>query len=80
MRTELSDLEVEQAVGGTVVISQDFMKIGFTTLGSTKRLRNCTFEEATSLVNQLYAANKDLSNEEFDTLVRDTFRAKGWIS
>lgn len=80
MRKELSDLDVEQAIGGTVVITQDFMRIGFTTIGSTKRLRNCTYEEATGLVNQLYAANNDKSNEEFDTIVRDTFKEKGWIS
>ena len=80
MRTELNDLDVEQVVGGTVVISQDFMKISFTTLGSTKKLRNCTYDDAYGLVQQLYAANRDMANEEFDTLVRDTFRARGWIS
>ena len=80
MRTEMNDLDVEQVVGGTVVMSQDFMKISFTTLGSTKKLRNCTYDDAYALVQQLYGAHKDMSNEEFDTLVRDTVKEKGWIS
>jgi len=79
MRKELSDIDVEQAVGGTVVISKDFMKIGFSTLGVRKKLKNCTFRDARNKVDDLYEANPGLSDQEFDQLVKDSFEQLGWI-
>lgn len=79
MKRQLSDLEAEQAIGGTVIISKDYMVVGFTTLGDMADLKNCTYREARNLVDDLLDANQNLTGQEFDQLVKNAFQANGWI-
>lgn len=77
MKQELSDIELNEVVGGTVNLSEKANKIGFTTLGEGYVLK-CTFKQAKGLLSSLYASN-DLSEGEFDRLVKREFKSRGWI-
>ena len=79
MRQEINDMEMDQVVGGTVSLSEARMKICFSTLNDKRNLKNCTFKEARDLCNQLFAANADLTERQYDALVRDEFEKRGWI-
>ena len=78
MKEQLNDMDLEQVVGGTVVVSADKMKIGFTTLGEKYGLKNCTFDEAMSVIYSMYGQYTN-RGELFDTAVRNEFRSRGWI-
>ena len=78
MRQKINDLELDAVNGGSVNLSEKKNKIGFDTLGEAYTLK-CTYKEARSLVTSLFAANQDLTEKDFDTLVRNQFKAKGWI-
>lgn len=45
MKQELNEQELENVVGGTVIISQDYMVISYTTIGKKKQLRNCSYRQ-----------------------------------
>ncbi len=79
MREELSFDQLEQVNGGVVFLSKDWMKIGFSTLGQTCSLKNCTYGQALALVDQIYEQYKDQGNAAVDRATRDAFQAKGWI-
>lgn len=78
MRQEINDLDLDKVSGGSVNLSEKKNKIGFDTIGEAYTLK-CTYKEARTLVSSLFAANQDKTEKEFDTLVRDQFKAKGWI-
>ena len=78
MREEIKDLELDKVNGGSVNLSERKNKIGFDTIGEAYTLK-CTFTEARKLVSSLFALNQDMTEKEFDTYVRDQFKAKGWI-
>ncbi len=73
-------MDLDNVVGGTVVISQDYMAVGFTTTGEKYDLMNCTYKEARNYVEDLLEANKNLSNAQFDALVKKELKNKGWIN
>lgn len=77
MREQITDLDLEEVVGGTVNLSEKANKIGFTTLHEGYVLK-CTYKEAKKLVSSLFA-NNDLSESEFDKLVKKEFQSRGWI-
>lgn len=83
MRKEISinDEQLEKVVGGTVIISEDYMKIGFTTIGEMFDLKNCTYRQAMNSVADLKdeAKAQGLTNAEFDVMCRDKFAEWGWI-
>lgn len=78
MRQEINDINLENVAGGSVNLSEKKNKIGFDTIGEAYSLK-CTYKEARSLVTSLFAANPDMTEVQFDTMVRDQFKAKGWI-
>lgn len=79
MREELSFDQLEQVNGGVVYLSKDWMKIGFSTMGLTYSLKNCTYGQAFALVDQVYEQFKDQGNAVVDRETRAAFQAKGWI-
>lgn len=79
MKEQINENELENVVGGTVVVSGDKMKVGFTTLGEKYNLKNCTFQEAMSVIYGMYGQYTDHTGVSFDTAVRDALKAKGWI-
>lgn len=79
MRQQLNEQAMEQVVGGTVIISKDYMMIGFDTTQEKFNLKNCTYRQARDYVDDLLDSNPGLSNAEFDTLVKNGMKAKGWI-
>lgn len=79
MREELNDMQLEAVQGGTVYLSRDNMKIGFSTLGQTFSLKNCTYSQALNLVDSMFSNNPQATDQEFDKAVRKAFKQKGWI-
>lgn len=79
MRQELNDNEMNNVVGGTVIISYDYMKIGFDTLKEMYDLKNCTYFEATAFRDELIINHKQMTNQAFDEYCKAQFQAKGWI-
>ncbi len=78
MREEINELDLEKVAGGSVNLSEKKNKIGFDTIGEVYTLK-CPFKDARTLVSGLFATNQDKTEKEFDILVRDEFKAKGWI-
>ena len=79
MREQINENELESVVGGTVIVSGDKMKVGFTTLGEKYNLKNTTFEQTMALIYSMYGQYNDHTGVSFDTAVRDALKAKGWI-
>jgi len=78
MKKELTEIEVEDVAGGRVVLSQQLNVCAFTTLNESYQLKG-DFKKMRNLLYQLQDDNEGLSALEFDTLVRDAFRNRGWI-
>lgn len=77
---ELLDMDqLEQVSGGVVYLSKDWMKIGFSTLGETYSLKNCSFGSAYALADEVYEQYKSQGNEAVDRATKAAFQAKGWI-
>ncbi len=79
MKKELIDNQLEEVVGGTVIISKDAMKVGFSTMGQMFSLKNCTYRQARNLVDDLLDANPNMTNSQFDQYCKKELQAKGWI-
>lgn len=79
MREQLNEQDIENVVGGTVIISKDNMVVGFSTTKEKFNLKNCTYKQARNLVDDLLDENPTLGNAAFDKLVKQTFQSKGWI-
>ena len=78
MSNQLSDQELENVVGGSVNLSEKKNKVGFDTIGEVYTLK-CTYTEARTRLVSLFASHQDLSEREFDILVRDDFKYNKWI-
>ena len=78
MKELMNDQELEQVVGGTVVVSADKMKIGFTTLKEKYSLKNCTFDQAMAVIYSMYG-QYTTHGDDYDAAVRDEFKSRGWI-
>lgn len=79
MKKELNMEELDSVVGGVVYLSKDWMKIGFSTLGQTFSLQNCTFGQAFALADSIYEQYKDQGNAVVDQKTKEAFENKGWI-
>lgn len=77
---EINDDELDQVVGGTVVIAMDKNEIAFTSRNIKYKLNGISAKEARSVVLDLMDANTNLSDAEFDKLVRNTFNRNGWLA
>lgn len=78
-RKEINPEELENVTGGTVYLSKDFMKIGFSTLKQNYKLKGCTFGQALALTDAIYEQHKDEGNQAIDEAVKAAFEEKGWI-
>ena len=78
MKKEILDNELEQVVGGCVHLVEDTNSIEFDTLGEKYTLK-CPYQEARSLLLQLFADNYDMSEEQFDAYVKKTFADNSMI-
>ena len=79
MRTEIKDNQLDNVVGGTVIISKDYNVIGFTTLGEKFNLVGVDARTARNFVEELLDANRDMTNAAFDAFCKEQLQAKGWI-
>ena len=79
MRVQMNEQDMEQVVGGTVIISKDYMNVGFSTTREKFDLKNCTYKQVRDFVDDLLEANPGLGNAEFDALAKKELQAKGWI-
>lgn len=79
MREQINDKTLESVVGGTVIVSGDKMKVGFTTLNQKFDLKNCTFDQVMGVIYSMYGSYKDHTGSDFDTAVKQALQAKGWI-
>lgn len=79
MREKIDDAQMESVVGGTVIISKDYMNIGFTTLREKYDLKGVSYRDARNYVEDLKDQCSGMTNAEFDTYCRDQLQAMGWI-
>lgn len=79
MKKELKDQELENIVGGTVIVSGDKMRVGFTTLNEKYNLKNCTFDQVMGVIYSMYGQYTDTTGVSFDTAVRSALFDRGWI-
>ena len=79
MRKELEDAQMDNVVGGTVIISKDYMNVGFSTLGEKYNLKNVTYKDARDYRDELIEQNPQMSNSAFDKFCKQKFFDRGWI-
>lgn len=78
MRTEIQENDLELVSGGKVYLNGNKMKISFTMLEQTFKVK-CSYQEAKTLLLNLFASNDHLSDLDFDNLVKNEFQSRGWI-
>jgi len=78
MKRELEELELEEVTGGTVVLSAPMGKVRFTAIGKTYLIKG-DIKQMRNLLLSLYDDNENMNDSEFDTLVRNEFKSRGWI-
>lgn len=78
MKRELNEIELDEVVGGTVVLSAPLKMVRFTALGRNFKIKG-DVKQMRNLLLQLYDENENMTDSEFDTLVLQAFTKKGWI-
>lgn len=78
-REEIDFNELDMVNGGTVYLSKDFMKVGFSTLKESYSLKDCSFGQAFALADEIYEQYKNQGNQAVDEAVKAAFKEKGWI-
>ena len=71
--------ELEQVVGGTVILNTSRMRIGFTVLGEAYDVVNCSDDDARDLVNELYKQYKNSGDRALEEATREAFDSRGWL-
>lgn len=79
MRQELNEQEMDQVIGGTVILNTSRMRIGFTVLQKAFDVINCSDDDARDLVNLLYKQHKMEGDRALETATLEAFRQNGWI-
>lgn len=79
MREEITDNNLELVAGGEVCFSEKRYRVSFSTLQVGYPIKEGRYDEARSIATSLFMDHSDLSEKEFDILVRDTLRHKGVI-
>jgi len=79
MREAINDDNLELVAGGEVCFSQKRYKVSFSTLQKGYAIAEGRYDEARSIAASLFMDHGDLSERDFDILVRDTLQAKGII-
>jgi len=78
MRKELTDFEADEIVGGTVSLSASMGLVGFSRLREAYVIQG-DYKEMRDLLFHLQDENENMPTEEFDKLVRDEYKNRGWI-
>lgn len=78
MRNELNDASLEKVTGGEVVMSESLGVCGFNTTGEVFRIKG-NFKDMRDRLLALYDDNCDMSDADFDQLVKNDFKSRGWI-
>jgi bacteriocin-like protein len=78
MKKELNNSELNEVVGGTIIISEDYNNIGFTKLGEMYDLK-VDYYTARNYVEELKRENKTMSNAAFDALCKSKLLELDWI-
>ncbi len=79
MRQAINENELELVAGGEVCFSQKRYRVSFSTLQAGYAIKEGHYDEARSIAIQLFAANPDMGEKDFDILVRNTLQSKGLI-
>ena len=79
MKQMLNDDEMNQVVGGTVILNTSRMRIGFTYLQEVYNVVNCSDDDARDLVNELYKEYKNKGDKVLEEAVRAAFDDRGWL-
>ena len=75
---ELNEQDLETVNGGQVVLSESLGVCGFNTTGRVYRTKG-DFKEMRNLLIDLYDEHGDMSDAEFDNLVENEYKSRGWI-
>lgn len=78
MKRELQEIELEAVTGGSVILSAPMGVVGFNTLGKVFKIKG-DVKEMRNLLLALYDANEDMNEKDFDTLVMNEYKSRGWI-
>ena len=78
MKQELSLDDLNQVIGGSIVIT-DGGSIGFTTLRQAFKLKNISWKDARSYVEDQLELHPELKDKEFDEYIKAQMQARGWI-
>lgn len=78
MKQELQDFQVEGVNGGTVVLSSPLKMCCFNTTGEMFKIKG-DYKKMRNLLIQLYDENEGMGDAEFDQLVKNAFKSRGWI-
>ena len=79
MKQELNEQDLQQVIGGTVLLNTSKMKIGFSVIGGGYRLKNCEDYQVMGLVSQLYGQYKTQGDQAYETAVKQALEERGWI-
>lgn len=80
MREAINDNDLELIAGGEVCFSQKRYRVSFSTLQKGYPIKEGRYDDARSIATSLFMDHgSDLSEREFDILVRDTLISKGII-
>ena len=80
MREEIHENNLELIAGGEVCFSQKRYRVSFSTLQEGYPIKEGRYDDARSVATSLFLDHgSDLSEREFDILVRNTLRDKGII-
>ena len=78
MREMINENQLDDITGGAVTLSKELNMCGFTTLSKIFKIK-AEFNLLRDRLNVLYDEYGYLSDKEFDTLVMNDFKEKGWI-
>ena len=79
MREVINDNNLELVAGGEVCFSATRYRVSFSTLQKGYPIADGRYDEARSIATSLFMDHSDLSERDFDILVRDTLQDKGII-
>ena len=79
MREAINDNNLELIAGGEVCFSQKRYRVSFSTLQEGYAIKDGCYDEARSIATSLFMDHGDLSERDFDILVRNTLQDKGII-
>lgn len=78
MREELKDFELDQVTGGTVIFSNIYNAVAFSTLRQKYSLK-CNWKTARNFVEELLEAHPEMSEAAFDAFAKEQLDAMNYL-